>query len=52
MNQERREFVQEQIGFNRGCKDSRSERFFGEPYGKLTRQQQLTIDDMIKEDNE
>lgn len=52
MNEPRRQFIQDNINFNNGWKDVYAKKFYGKTYGKLTRQEQLDIDDIVRGNNE
>lgn len=47
-----REQIRSIRAFNAGAKNYRALRFFGKPWNELTGDEQLDIEDMVKEDNE
>jgi len=38
--------------FNQGWKEIKAKKIYGKPYGKLTKQQKLFIDDAVENDKE
>ena len=52
MNKKRHQFIQDTRDFNNGWKDMYAERFFGKPYGRLTEQERLDVDDIVRGNEE
>jgi len=47
-----KDYIRDIQAVNASFADKRAIKFFGKPYAELSRDEQLDIDDMIREDNE